>query len=241
MINMFEMLSQAQNGAAMENLSRQFGLHPDQTRQAVEALMPAFNEGMRRQAQSLEAMQDFFGKLGSGSFERFFEQPESTESDEAREHGNDVLSQMFGSKAVSRAVSDQAAAMTGIGTEMYRQMLPVIASMMMGGLARQGANTNPMQQMMQQMMGAGASASNPMQQMMEQMMRAGTAGANPMAEMMQEMFASMLGGTDAGKKKGSGFDPAEIVDALFTAGRKTQDANAEAMGRIFEQFMGGRR
>ena len=238
MINMFDMLNQAQNGAAMDNLSRQFGLHPDQTRQAVEALMPAFNEGMRRQAQSLEAMQDFFGKLGSGSYERYFEEPEAAESEDARDQGNDILSQMFGSKDVSKAVADQAAAMTGMGNEMFRQMLPIVASMMMGGLARQGANSNPMQQMMEQMMRGGASAANPMQQMMEQMMRGGQS-ANPLGDMMQEMFSGMLGGTD--KARAGGFDPSEIVDALFTAGRKTQDANAEAMGRIFDQFMGGRR
>jgi hypothetical protein len=34
------------------------------------------------------------------------------------------------------------------------------------------------------------------------------------------------------------FDPGELIDALFNAGKKTQDANTEAMGRIFEQFMG---
>ena len=136
MINMFDMLNQAQNGAAMDNLSRQFGLHPDQTRQAVEALMPAFNEGMRRQAQSLEAMQDFFGKLGSGSYERYFEEPEAAESEDARDQGNDILSQMFGSKDVSKAVADQAAAMTGMGNEMFRQMLPIVASMIQMAVSR---------------------------------------------------------------------------------------------------------
>lgn len=224
MFNMFDMLNQAQNGAAMENLSRQFGLHPDQTRKAVEALMPAFQEGMRRQAQSMDAMQGFFNQMGSGGYERFFDDPKATETEEVRQSGNDILGQLFGSKDVSRAVADQAATMTGIGTELMKQMLPVIASMMMGGLARQGSG-----------------ASNPMQQMFEQMMGGGRGGANPLGDMLQGMFGNMLGGAGKAQSGQGAFNPAEIMDALFTAGRKTQDANTEAMSRIFDQFTGGKR
>jgi hypothetical protein len=51
--------------------------------------------------------------------------------------GNNVLAQLFGSQEVSRAVAAQAAQMTGIGQEIYKQMLPVIASTLMGGLFKQ--------------------------------------------------------------------------------------------------------
>lgn len=239
MFNMFDMLNQAQNGAVMNNLSRQFGLQPEQTRQAVEALMPAFNEGMRRQAQSIDAMQGFLKQMGAGGYERFYDDPEAAATDDVRASGNDVLGQIFGSKDVSRAVADQAATMTGLGTEMMKQMLPVLASMMMGGLARQ----------------SGASASNPMQQMIEQMISGGMAGgignpmgtgqpgANPLGDMLQGMFGNMMGGAakpGGGASGANPFNPTEIIDALFTAGRKTQDANTEAMSRIFDQFTGGK-
>lgn len=136
MFNMFDMLNQAHNGAAMDTLSRQFGLHPDQTRKAVEALMPAFSEGMKRQVDSMDAMQSFFRQMGSSNYEKFFEHPEEAEPEEMRENGNDVLRRIFGSKDVSRAVAEQAATMTGLGADIMRQMLPMVASMMMGGLAR---------------------------------------------------------------------------------------------------------
>ncbi len=48
--------------------------------------------------------------------------------------GNDVLSQLFGSPEVSQAVVAQAAATSGVGQAILKQMLPVIASMVMGGL-----------------------------------------------------------------------------------------------------------
>ena len=226
MFNMFDMLNQAQNGAAMENLSRQFGLHPDQTKKAVEALMPAFQEGMRRQVESMEAMQAFYKQMGSGNYERYFEDPEAAETEEVKQSGNDILGQLFGSKDVSRAVADQASAMTGLGADIMKQMLPVIASMMMGGLQRQTGG-NPFQQMFEQIMGGGR----------------GGAGANPFGDMLQGMLGNMFGGGAGmpGRAGQGGFNPAEIIDALFTAGRKTQDANTEAMGRIFDQFTGGKR
>ncbi|MEZ5877800.1 MAG: DUF937 domain-containing protein [Tepidamorphaceae bacterium] len=186
----------------------------------------AFQEGMRRQVESMEAMQSFYKQMGSGNYERYFEDPEATQTEEIKANGNDVLGQIFGSKDVSRAVADQAAAMTGLGADIMKQMLPVIASMMMGGLQRQ-AGGNPFQQMFEQMMGGGR----------------GGAGANPFGDMLQGMMGSMFGAGagSAGRGGQGGFNPAEIIDALFTAGRKTQDANTEAMGRIFDQFTGNRK
>lgn len=71
---------------------------------------------------------------------------------------------------------------------------------------------------------------------------AGMGGAsNPFGDMMQNMFGSMMGAGKSGAGQGGAFDPGEIIDALFTAGKKTQDANTEAMTRIFEQFTGGRK
>src|SRR5688572_718827 len=40
MANLYEILSNAQNGAAIDRLSRQFGLSHDETEQAVAALLP---------------------------------------------------------------------------------------------------------------------------------------------------------------------------------------------------------
>ena len=51
--------------------------------------------------------------------------------------GNNVLALIFGSKDVSRAVAAQAEQMSGIGQDIYKQMLPVIANTMMGGFFKQ--------------------------------------------------------------------------------------------------------
>ena len=56
------------------------------------------------------------------------------------EEGNGILGHLFGSKELSRAVAAQAAQATGIGQQVLQQMLPVIASMVMGGLFKQSTN-----------------------------------------------------------------------------------------------------
>ncbi|MGO8557822.1 DUF937 domain-containing protein, partial [Rhizobium ruizarguesonis] len=51
--------------------------------------------------------------------------------------GNNILAQLFGSKEVSRSVAAQAAQMTGIGQDIYKQMLPLLADTLMGWLFKQ--------------------------------------------------------------------------------------------------------
>ena len=50
MPTLFDMMANAQNGQGMELLAQQFGLSQQQTQAAVEALMPAFSQGLKRNA-----------------------------------------------------------------------------------------------------------------------------------------------------------------------------------------------
>ena len=59
MMNLFDIMQQAQNGQAMQNIARQYGLSQQQTQAAIEALLPAFSMGLQRQTQDPYA----FGSL----------------------------------------------------------------------------------------------------------------------------------------------------------------------------------
>lgn len=270
MINMFDMLQQAQNGDAIKNISRQFGLNEQQTYAAMDAMMPAFNEAMRRNAQSADQMHRFWSEMNQRNLQQFYDSADAMRRDDVWMQGNDVLGGLFGSKDVSRAVAQQAAMMSGLGPSVIKQMLPVVAAMMMGGLQRGGGAANPLEAMFRQMMGQGGSASSgvpgPFGEMLESMMGGGRKDMpnpmteNPMGAFLEGMLGRLRDRADephdqhgspestedsdtvgSGKAAPGAFDPGEIIDALFNAGKKTQDANTEAMGRIFEQFMGGGR
>ncbi|MBN9443866.1 MAG: DUF937 domain-containing protein [Bosea sp.] len=134
MMNLFEIMQSAQNGQAMQNLARQYGLSLQQTQAALDALLPAFSMGLQRQTQNPYAFGSLAQMMTASPYARFFEANGGGIPQGAQMAGNDVLSQIFGSNEVSRAIAAQAAATSGVNQAILKQMLPVIASILMGGL-----------------------------------------------------------------------------------------------------------
>ena len=153
-MNMLEMLMQAQGGDAMNNLGRQFGLNQSQTQDAVRQLLPALSSGLKRNTQNQDGLAALLGALQNGNHQNYYDDAQACASPQATLEGNGILGHLFGSKDVSRAVADRAAENTGIGSTILKQMLPVIASMVMGSLAKQTREPS-MQQTLGGLMGGG--------------------------------------------------------------------------------------
>lgn len=134
MVNLFDIVRQAQSGSALDNLSRQFGLNPDQTQRAVEALLPAFTLGFQRSARDPMMFARVLEMMTSGRFAPFYDARQSQPS--LQSSGQQVLDQLFGSPELSRQVAAQASATTGIALQVMQQILPSVAAMVMGGLFR---------------------------------------------------------------------------------------------------------
>ncbi|HEV2602806.1 MAG TPA: DUF937 domain-containing protein [Microvirga sp.] len=135
MFNPFDLMRQAQGGAAFDNMARQFGLSPEQVQKATMALMPAFAMGLQRQVSNPNAMEQFFKLMSAGHYPTFFESAAQAFTPQARQEGSTVLNQLFGSDDVSRQVAQQAAAFSGVGADILQQMLPLMAGIFAGGLA----------------------------------------------------------------------------------------------------------
>ena len=135
-MNLIEALMRAQGGGAVQNLGQQFGLDETQTRAAMEQLAPTIAAGMRRNAQDGQGMADLLRALQGGRHERYVDDPASVASADTVADGNGILGHIFGGKDVSREVANRAAQTTGIGSSILKQMLPVIASMVMGSLSQ---------------------------------------------------------------------------------------------------------
>jgi len=137
MLPLFDMMMQAQNGAAMDAIAKQFNLAQEQATKAMAALMPAFSAGLKRSTSNPYDFMGLMQSVSSGNYGKYFEDMSKAFTPQGVTDGNNVLAQLFSSQEVSRAVAAQAAQMTGIGQEIYKQMLPVIASTLMGGLFKQ--------------------------------------------------------------------------------------------------------
>lgn len=226
MIPLFDMMMNAQNGQAMRAMAQQFGLDENQMQQAMAALMPAFSTGLKRNAANPADLSDFLTALASGNHAQYFENTQKAFTPQGLVDGNGILGHVFGSKDVSRAVAAQAAAATGIGQDIYKQMLPVLASAIMGGLFRQSTG---------QMQAGSMAGANPVGDLISEMMRQGMGGAqtkpspqasptdNPLGKILEGMF----GGSERSKAR---------PEPQHDSGSPFDDS---PLGQIFQDMLGG--
>lgn len=219
MMNLFEMMQSAQNGQAMQNLARQYGLSMQQTQSALDALLPAFTMGLQRQTQNPYAFGNLAQMMTATPFGQMYDSDGDGIPDRAMPLGQDVMSQLFGSKEVANAVAAQAAATSGVGQAILKQMLPVIASILMGGLFKSVNNQ-----------GLGGILGQFAEMMRGQMPGMQPAPqANNSANPWEQVLGGMFGGQrpPAGQAQGGG---------PFGGGMPGMPAD---MGAIFGQILGG--
>ncbi|WP_260581800.1 DUF937 domain-containing protein [Sphingopyxis sp. PET50] len=136
-MNLSDILVQA---GGIESMAQQLGVPPALAKQGAEALLPAILGGFKKQAQGsggVEGLGGLLGQLGGGGLLDAVLGPQPTPV----EQGNDVLGQIFGSKDVSRTVAGDAAAKTGIDVGTLKQMLPILAMLVAGYMAKQGGQS----------------------------------------------------------------------------------------------------
>ena len=230
MMPLYDMMMNAQNGDAMRAMAQQFGLNETQMEQAMAALMPAFSTGLKRNAANPMDMSNFLSALASGQHAAYFEDMQAAFSPQGREEGNGILGHIFGSKEVSRAVAAQAEAATGIGQEIFKQMLPVLATSIMGGLFKQATGQAPGHAASQSQAGAMGSA-NPIGELIGEMMRQGMGGARAKPAPRASPMDNPLG---------------QILEGMFGGGQARQpqpDAGNpfgdNPLGQIFQDMLGG--
>lgn len=135
-MNILDALLAAQNGGAVQQLGRQFGLDETQVTSALSALVPSLASGFARNATAQGGLDGLIGALAGGRHAGYLDNLGSLASPSTTADGNGILGHVLGTKDVSRQVAAQAAASSGVGADVLRKMLPVVAAMMMGALAK---------------------------------------------------------------------------------------------------------
>lgn len=122
----------------LQSMARELGVDDAQVASGADALLPAILGGFKKQAQAqpagLGGLGDLLGQLGGGGLFDEVLAPQPTNV----AHGNDVLGQIFGSKDVSRTVAQDAAERSGLDPALLRKMLPLLAMVVTGLMAKQG-------------------------------------------------------------------------------------------------------
>jgi hypothetical protein len=122
---------------AIGQVAQQLGVNEQVAEAGAAALLPAILGGFKKTTQAqpggLEGLGGLLGSLGGGGLFDSVVSPEPTPV----EKGNDVLGQIFGSKDVSRSVAGHASEQTGIDPSLLKKMLPILAMLVAGYMAKQ--------------------------------------------------------------------------------------------------------
>ena len=122
----------------LQSMAKELGISESEASTGAAALAPAILGGIKKQAQAqptgIDGLGGLFEQLGGGSLLDDVMAPQPTNVN----RGNDALGQIFGSKDVSRAVAQNAASQSGLDSSVLKKMLPMVAMLVTGYMAKQG-------------------------------------------------------------------------------------------------------
>jgi hypothetical protein len=120
---LMDMIARMGGTDAIAAMAARVGIPPAQAESAVAALVPALSAGMANQAASGNTglVNTLSGIAASMTG--------SAASDQAVAHGTDIVSQIFGSHDVTQAVTERAAATSGVSPGQLAALLPMVATL----------------------------------------------------------------------------------------------------------------
>lgn len=213
MAGLLDLLTGTQAEPAKQQLGAQFGLDDDLTQKAMAALVPALAGGLKSNASQPGGIEALLGALDKGGHSRYLDEPGLLSQPETTNDGNSILGHLLGSKEMSRSVASQAAAKTGLDSDLLKKMLPVVATMVMGSLSKRTEDEDTVSQL------AGLLGGGDTKQ------QSGGLGG---------LLGGILGGGQS--KQGQQSNGLGMLNTLFDA-----DKDGSAMDDIFQMVLKGRR
>jgi hypothetical protein len=120
----------------LQSIARELGVSEGDVQNGATALLPALASGFHEQAQQpdgIDRLDKVVGRLGGGELLDNVVSPQPTDVG----RGNSLLSHIFGSPDVSRSVAQNAAQQSGLDASLLKRMLPMLAMLLAGHMARQ--------------------------------------------------------------------------------------------------------
>jgi hypothetical protein len=137
---MMNIMDALQQSGGIGTMAKELGINENVAEAGAAALLPAILGGFKKTTQSqpsgLEGLGGLLGQLGGGGL---LDSVLGTQPTPVSK-GNEVLGQIFGSKEVSRTVAAGAEQQTGISSDLLKKMLPVVAMMVAGYMAKQSGD-----------------------------------------------------------------------------------------------------
>ncbi|MGD0563116.1 MAG: DUF937 domain-containing protein [Roseiarcus sp.] len=223
-MNLNDIIQAAQGGQGVNNLASQFGLTPEQAQAAIQAMIPAFSAGLQGAAQNPASLGGILSQLASGAHQGSFADP--SQASAASALGGGVLAQIFGSPEITAQISQHAAQMSGVSAQTIAQMMPVVASMLMGGLAHSMTS-----QGLGGLLGELASAAAP------------AAGGGLFGGLVSSVLGGFLGGAQQpGSPQSTALQAGlNTLNSMFQAGVQVSQAHQQGLNDILQSLTNANR
>lgn len=129
-------------------LAGQFGLQGGQAGDVIGQVLGALGGGVQNNAQQKGGLESLMGALQNGNHEQYIDEPQNALG--ATDIGNKILGHVLGGKEQSRAVAAQVSQSSGVGADIIKQMLPMIATMAMGAMTKKAGGAQGLMGLMGQ-------------------------------------------------------------------------------------------
>lgn len=203
-----EILSSAQGGHLVANLAQRYGLTDEQMDHAVKALAPALEIALSKAAEEPALFEKLIDALASPERQAAFYRPDAALADESVDQSRAFLAELFGSPAAAGQVVQVAARESGLRPDILSQLLPVLASVLIGGLfknvSNQGlggilgqlVNSGALGSILEQMLGGGGAPRQPtpMPRPRDGGLGGGGLGGGGLGGLLGGILGSLLGG-----------------------------------------------
>lgn len=140
MFNLSEIIQNAQDGKAVDNLAAQFGITPEQAQAAVQALIPAISSAFLQKIGQPGALGTIISAINDQTHQASFSNPEAAQSEAATQKGTEAVNDIFGSSHIAHQIAQQVSSVTGLRPDLIMQIMPVVVSIAIGGLAKAAQN-----------------------------------------------------------------------------------------------------
>lgn len=147
------------SGSPLSKIAGKFGLSEDSTSQVIKQFLPALTNGIKKNVSQKNGLDGLLNALNKGNHDRYLDDPDVFDSDDATNDGNGILGHLFKTKETSRELARKTAQKTGLDFGMLKKMLPLIAGVAMGALKKQGGSGSG-GGLLGQLMGSDSSSSS---------------------------------------------------------------------------------
>ncbi len=229
MFNLYQIIAGAHGGQGIDTLAQQFGLSRAQTDSAVQSLVPALSTAFTTKAMQPGGMQELAGSMTDDQHRQAYADPNAAQDPQTQQKGGAVAGSIFGNNAMVQQVLQQASAYTHIPVATLEQMLPVVVSMVMGGVTTAMHNQGMggwLSQVANSGLGGMFGQTTPGAQ------QAGSGLGGGLGGMFGSLLGSIFGGGAAGSAP-AGNPQAESAPTRSGSPSPMQ-AGMEAFGRMFQ-------